>query len=164
MESRGASGTTVLLTVVAVAMVGGFMFWLHQRSESLETDVQPVMEDTAATSEEAVGLEALRRDVAAAVGRPGDIDSVQVAQRLSRALFTIQLDTASTFPVFLNTDVLQRNPQVYGGDRVSLQGRLYILNDSITQSWVRQGAVDSAAVGDVPSVGAFLLADSLEVH
>lgn len=154
----------MLLTVVAIAAVGGFLFWLHQRSESLEQDVQPVMEDTAAAGGEAVTLEQLRQDLEGSAGNPGDLDSVEVATRLSRALFTVRVDSARAFPVFLNTDVLQGNPQVYGGDRVSVVGRIYTLNDSIRQSWVARGVVDSAAVENLPRVPAFLLADSLEVH
>lgn len=166
MKTRGASGITTLLTVVAIAAVGGFMFWLYQRSETLDQDVQPVMEDTADTNG-AVTLADLRDDPDGVAGQRGDLDSVRVGQSLGRAVLTIRLDTAETagsFPVFLNTDVLQRNEEVYGGDLVSVVGRFYTLNDSIRQSWVEQGAVEEGSAGELPSVAAFLLADSLEVH
>lgn len=163
---RGAAGLTAVLGVVAMVLTAGFLFWLYQRTSSLEETVQPVMEDTL---EEAAGgpaltLEELRASPAEAVGRRAALEEAEVSTRLGRAVFAIRLDEAGTYPVLLSRDLIQREIQLYGGDVVSAWGRVYTLNDSIRGEWLRAGAVDEDRREQIPASASFLLADSLVVR
>lgn len=162
MSDRGAMGLTTILGIVALVLTAGFLFWLYDRSTSYEP-VTPVMEDTMAEQTGALGVADLRADPAAVAGERGAVDSVEVAGRLGRAVFTFRLDTATAYPVLLSPDLIQRGSQVYGGDLISVRGRFYQLTDSLKNVWVERGAVDQGQVGNLPATATFLLADSLRI-
>lgn len=162
MSNEGASGLTTILGIAALVVTAGFLFWLYQRSASVEP-VEPVMEDTTAT-ESALTLDDLRADPEGVAGEAADLDSVEVASRLGRGAFTLRLDSASLYPVLMAPDLIQRGTQIYGGDMVSIWGNFYPLNDSIRSVWVERGAVDAEQEGAIPGRATFLLADSLQVY
>lgn len=154
---------------LAIAAMGGFLFWLYSQAESLEEDVQPAMEDTTG-AEAVLTASSLAGDPGGAVGRTTTLDSLPVAGSLGRGVFTLSLpaDTANpdstiAYPVLMSRDLIQQGTAVYGGDRVSVHGRFYTLNDSIRSEWVNRGAVDSAAAGGIPSIASFMLADSVDI-
>jgi len=157
---RGASTT---LMVVAVLAVVGFMWWLDRKADSFEPEVAPVLEEVA---EGAVDLDAasLAADPAGAVGQIGYLRSAPVAQRLGRGAFTLQLDSAVSYPVLLSSDLIQRDLQAYAGDHVTLYGHVFTLNDSIRSVWVEQGAVDSENASAIPTSPSFIMADSLSFN
>lgn len=161
--SSGLRGTTSLLLVVAIAVTGGFLYWVYQQAQSTESSLQPTLQDTA-SSGQSVTAELLANDPSAAIGRNGMLDSVEVAQSLGRGVFTISANDTVAVPVLLDSELIGRGATVYGGDRVTVGGRFYTLNDSIRSEWVGRGAVDSASAGDIPAVPAFMLADSLDIH
>jgi hypothetical protein len=148
MTQRGSTGLSTVLIIIAVAMVGGFLLWLYRTAQSLE----------------------LSQDPATSVGKVADIGEVSVLQSLGRGVFLVQLTSVeaegegSPYPVLMSPDLIAGNIQVYGGDVVSLHGRVYSLNDSIRGQWVEAGAVNEAAAGSIPGIASFLLADSLEVQ
>lgn len=163
MPGTDSRGSTALLYVVAVALIGGFMYWLYLRSQQVETTVQPqTQEDTAQV--ESLSLDDLRRDAEGAAGSRAVLDSVPVATGLGRGVFAIQLDSARAYPVLMNPELIQRGEQLYGGDVVTLAGRVYVYTDSIGQEWVDRGAVSGSAAENIPSSPSFLLADSLVLH
>lgn len=165
MMQKGSTGLSTVLIIIAVAMVGGFLLWLYRTSQSLEDEVAPVM-----VEEESLDLLALSQGPATSVGKVADIGEVAVLQSLGRGVFLVQLASVeaegegSAYPVLLSPDLIAGNTQVYGGDVVSLHGRVYSLNDSIRGQWVSAGAVNEAAAGSIPGIMSFLLADSLEVQ
>ena len=164
MTQRGSTGLSTVLIIIAVAMVGGFLLWLYRTSQSLEEEVAPVM------VEESLDLLALSRDPETSVGKVAVIGEVAVLQSLGRGVFLVQLPSVeaegegSAYPVLMSPDLIAGNTQVYGGDVVSLHGRVYSLNDSIRGQWVSAGAVNEAAAGSIPGIMSFLFADSLEVQ
>ena len=161
MTQKGSMGLSTVLIIVAVALVGAFLLWLHRSSAALE-EATPVMVEGEAD----VDLVVLSQDPSASLGRVADIDSVAVVRSLGRGVFLVGLTSAneaSPFPVLLSPDLIARNTQVYGGDVVRLYGRIYSLNDSIRSRWVELDAVNEAAVEDIPQGTSFLLADSLEL-
>ena len=164
MSNKGATALSTILGIGALVLTVGFLFWLYQRSQSLEDEVQPVMEDTVGETETPATLSDLQADPAAVVGQTAALDSATVASSLGRGVFSIELDTANAYPVLLSNRLMQRNQQLYGGDLVSLHGRIFTLNDSIRGAWLESGAVDSASVRDLPSTPSFLLADSLRIY
>lgn len=167
MTQRGSTGLSTVLIIIAVAMVGGFLLWLYRTSQSLEEEVAPVMVEEG---EGSLDLLALSQDPATSVGKVADIGEVAVLQSLGRGVFLVQLASVeaegegSAYPVLMSPDLIAGNTQVYGGDVVSLYGRVYSLNDSIRGEWVSAGAVNEAAAGSIPGIVSFLLADSLEVQ
>ncbi len=163
MTQKGSMGLSTVLIIVAVALVGGFLLWLYRSSAALEEATPVMVEDDVG---EVVDLVVLSQDPSASIGRVADIVSVPVMQSLGRGVFLVSLTSAnetSPFPVLLSPDLIARNTQVYGGDVVRLYGRIYSLNDSIRNQWVELGAVNEAAVEDIPQGTSFLLADSLEL-
>ena len=165
MTQKGSTGLSTVLIIISVAMVGGFLLWLYRTSQSLEDEVAPVM-----VEEGSLDLLALSQDPAMSVGKVADIGEVAVLQSLGRGVFLVQLASVeaegegTAYPVLLSPDLIAGNTQVYGGDVVSLHGRVYSLNDSIRGQWVEAGAVNEAAAGSIPGLTSFLLADSLEVQ
>ncbi len=167
MTQKGSTGLSTVLIIIAVAMVGGFLLWLYRTSQSLEDEVAPVMVEEG---EDSLDLLALSQDPATSVGKVASIGEVAVLQSLGRGVFLIQLASleaegeGNAYPVLLSPDLIAGNTQLYGGDMVSLYGRVYSLNDSIRGQWVSAGAVNEAAAGSIPGIASFLLADSLEVR
>lgn len=161
MGRSGFAGTSSLLLLLALAAVGGFLFWLYSQAQSLEDNVEPVMDDT--TEATAPTLESLAADPSSAIGQEAVLDTVVVSDRLGRAVFSLRLDDTLTYPVLLEAAMIQRGLTVYGGDRITVGGQFYALSDSIRGEWLARGAVDSASADGVPDVASFLLADSVDI-
>ena len=157
-------GTSTILMVVAVLAVVGFMWWLDRKAGSLDTEVAPVLEEVVEFVPVELNTEVLAAEPASAVGETGYLRSVAVAQRLGRGAFSLQLDSVSTYPVLLSSDLIQRDEQVYGGDMVTLYGHVFTLNDSIRSVWVEQGAVDQGNASAIPMSPSFIMADSLSFN
>jgi len=157
-------GTSTILMVVAVLAVVGFMWWLDRKAGSLDTEVAPVLEAVEESGPVDLNSAALAADPAAAVGETGYLRSVAVAQRLGRASFAVQLDSAVAYPVLLSSDLIQMNTQVYAGDMVTLYGHVFTLNDSIRSVWVDQEAVDQENASAIPLSPSFIIADSLSFN
>jgi len=153
-----------MLMVVAVLAVVGFMWWLDRKADSFEPEVAPVLEEVTEEGPVDLNSAALAADPAGAVGQIGYLRSAAVAQRLGRGAFTVQLDSAVTYPVLMSTDLIQRDLQAYAGDQVTLYGHVFTLNDSIRGVWVEQGAVDSENAGAIPASPSFFMADSLSFN
>lgn len=157
-------GASTILMVVAVLAVVGFMWWLDRKAGSLETEVAPVLEEEVVEEPVDLNSAVLVSDPAGVVGEIGYLRSVDVAQRLGRGAFTIQLDSAVTYPVLMATDLIQRDVQAYAGDNVTLYGHVFTLNDSIRSVWVDQGAVDGNNAGAIPASPSFIMADSVSFN
>lgn len=157
-------GTSTILMVVAVLAVVGFMWWLDRKTGSLDTQVDPVLEALEQSGPVDLDGAALAADPAAAVGETGYLRSVAVAQRLGRASFAVQLDSAVAYPVLLSSDLIQMDTQVYAGDMVTLYGHVFTLNDSIRSVWVDQEAVDQENASAIPTSPSFIMADSLSFN
>lgn len=163
LDQRGSSA---LLYVVAVVMIGGFMYWLYMQTQTMETTVQPTTQDTAAT-QQALTLQAVASNPDSAIGSRAVLDSVSVSTGLGRGVFLVQLDSLRTLPVLKNPTLIQQGDQLYGGDVVTVAGQVYTYTDSIAQTWVQRGAVNKEQTTSLPAdslASAFLLADSLVLH
>lgn len=162
--SSGFRGTSSLLMVVAIAAMAGFLWWVYQQAQSVESSVAPAMEDTASVEQTGVTPATLASNAGAAIGMSATFDSMEVTSSMGRALFTVALNDSMDLPVLMDPNLLQRGATVYGGDRVTVGGRFYTLNDSIQDTWLERGAVDSAQADEIPSMAAFMLADSLDIY
>ena len=161
--TSGFRGTSTFLMVVAVAAMAGFLWWVYQQAQSLDSSLTPTTADSA-QMETGVTPATLAADPSSAIGQDAVFDSVEVDASLGRAVFTVALNDSVAFPVLLNPQMLQQGATVYGGDRVTVGGRFYTLNDSIRGAWIDRGAVDSAQAESVPATAAFMLLDSLDIQ
>lgn len=162
--SSGFRGTSSLLMVVAVAAMAGFLYWVYQEAQTVESSLQPQMQDTASATSDEVTPASLAEDPAGAVGRSAALDSLEVFGSLGRGVFTVSLNDTVTYPILMDGQLIQRGATVYEGDRVTVEGQFYTLNDSIVDEWVGRGAVDAESREDVPATASFMLADSLDIQ
>lgn len=163
MSRADSRGNATLLTVLAVVLIGGFMYYLYHRSQNIETTLKPTTADTASQAWSFRSLDSLATDLTGSIGERVLFDSAQVAQGLGRGVFSLRLSDTTSFPVLMSATLIQQGTRVYGGDRVTVGGQVYTFNDSIRQEWVSRGAVDSTMAGDVPGTPSFLLADTLSI-
>lgn len=161
MSRFDSRGNATLLTVLAVALIGGFMYWLYWRAQNLETTFQATQQADTAAEQVLTSMDSLAAAPAALSGERVRFDSAAVGKGLGRGVFTLRLNDTTAYPVLMNPTLIQRQVELYGGDMVLVGGRIYTLNDSIRQSWVEGGAVDSAMADQIPSSPTFLLADTL---
>ncbi len=160
----GRSGGTFLLALLAIAGIGGFFYWLNLESEALDTVVAPVMDEEEVPEAVDLNTAAMAADLEGSIGEEGWLRFVTVNQRLGRAAFLVGLDAENSLPILLSPDLIRRGTEVYENDRVSMFGRLFVLNDSIKGEWVNQEAVDAANEDAIPDVAGFFLADSLSIN
>jgi len=160
----GRSGVSPILAIIAIAAIVGFFYWLNLESEALDTVVEAVMEEEAVAEAIDLNTAAMAADLEGSVGQEGWIRFVTVNERLGRAVFTIGLDAENSIPVLLSPDLIRRGTDIYGNDRVSMFGKLFVLNDSIRNEWVTQEAVDGADIDVIPATPGFFLADSLSIN
>ena len=167
MSNRGEGGLGVILSIVALAAIGGFMYWLSLQSRDIE-------EARAQAEAEAVEL---ARDLDAtdllanpqgAVNRQVMIEGIRVATGLGEGAFALELAPGVAYPVLLQPDPIQilrmSEVTIYGGDSVLVRGQVFTFNDSIAGAWVESGAVQEGMGELIPSSPTFLLADSVHVH
>ncbi len=149
--------------VGSIVFIAGFVFWLQWRIGGLEANVAPELED----DEPMLLLNDLRGDLGRAVGSEAEIGLVTVGQSLGRGVFTMQIDENdenALFPALLSRDLMARDTQIYGQDRLTAWGHIYTLNDSIRSEWVRLEAVTADNAGAIPATPSFMLVDSLSFN
>lgn len=163
MSRFDSRGNAMLLTVLAVVLIGGFLYWLYWRAQNLETSFQVAEQDTAA-EQVLASVDSLAANPSGAAGSRVLFDSAAVGSGLGRAVFTLRLNDTTAYPVLMNPSLIQQQTQLYGGDLVVVGGRIYSLTDSIAEQWVQNGAVDSAMAERIPASPSFLLADTLALR
>ena len=167
MSDKGEGGLGVILSIVALAAIGGFMYWLNLQSRDIE-EARAAAE--AAEIEAARDLDAsdLLADPRGSVNRHVRIEGIRIATGLGPGAFVLQLAPGVGYPVLLEPDPIQilrmTNTTIYGGDSVAVSGQIYTFNDSIAGVWVESGAVQESMGELIPSSPTFLLADSVHVH
>ncbi len=167
MSNKGEGGLGVILSIVALAAVGGFMYWLSLQSRDIE---QSRADAAAAEIAAARDLDAsdLLANAQGAVSRRVTIEGIRVATGLGQGAFALQLAPDVAYPVLLAPDPIQllrmTNTTIYGGDSIAVWGQVYTFNDSIAAVWVESGAVQEGMGELIPSSPTFLLADSVHVH
>lgn len=157
-NSRGASP---LLIILAVLLVAGFFYWLNLQADDVEDDV-PVVTEEEESGEVVDFIPAqLVESPETLLGEEGVMRNVGISQRLGRGVVAVDLDGENRYPVLLSPDVIAGGMNPTSGDRVTVYGRMYTLNDSIRGAWVEREAVDQANADAIPETSSFVLADSL---
>lgn len=158
MNSRGASP---LLVVLAILLVAGLLYWLNLQSRNVDDGVQAVTaEDEAGELADFIPAQ-LAEAPESVVGERGALRDIGVSQGLGRGVITVDLDGENQYPVLLDPDIIAAGATPRSGERVTLYGRVYALNDSIRGAWVESDAVDAGNARRIPETSSFMLADSL---
>lgn len=157
-DSRGASP---LLVVLAILLTAGFLYWLYLQSGTVVDDVEPQTQE-----EESGGIvdfipAQLTESPETLYGEEGVLRNVGVGQSLGRGVVTVDIGGSSTYPVLLGPDIISRGTSLRRGDRITVYGRVYALNDSIRGAWVSSDAVSGNNRNAIPASQSFVLADSL---
>ena len=157
---KDARGTSPLLVIVALLLIAGFLYWLNLQAGTVDRQVQP---DTGGGDEEVVDIipAQLIEAPETLVGEEGVLRNVGVSQSLGRGVLTIDLDGENQYPVLLAPDIIARGTTAASGERVTVYGRVYALNDSIRGAWVERQAVERSNANAIPETDSFVLADSL---
>lgn len=158
MNSRGASP---LLVILAVLLVAGLLYWLYLQSQNVDDQVQAVTEEEAAGELVDFIPAQLVEAPESVIGEEGALRDLGVSQGLGRGVITVDLDGENQYPVLLGPDLIAAGATPRSGERVTLYGRVYVLNDSIRDAWIEGAAVDEGNAGAIPETSSFLLADSL---
>ncbi|WP_419163635.1 hypothetical protein [Candidatus Palauibacter sp.] len=167
MSNRGEGGLGVILSIVALAAMGTFMYWLNLQSREIEM-ARVEAEEAALDAERDLNAGDLMADPRAALGRRVVIQGIRVATGLGQGAFALALSDSVAYPVLMESDPIQRlrmaNITIYGGDSVFVSGQIFTYNDSIGVAWVTSGAVQEGMGERIPISPTFLLADSVLVH
>lgn len=157
----GERGASALLTLVALLLVAAFFYWMYVQAQAVETDVEPVTEEEASgeltdfvPAQLVEAPESLR-------GEEGVIRNVGVSQSLGRGVVSVDLDGENQYPVLLGPDIIARGTTLSSGERITVYGTIYSLNDSIRGAWVERDAVAEDNADAIPGTSTFVLADSL---
>ena len=167
MSNRGEGGLGAILSIVALAAIGAFMYWLNQQSRAIEAERVAAIQ-AQEEAERDLNAGDLLTDASGAINRRVVIEGIRVASGLGEGAFSIALSSTAAYPVLMESDPIQRlrmsNITIYGGDSIFVSGQIYTFNDSIGNAWVEQGAVNEGMGESIPSSPTFLLADSVIVY
>lgn len=156
----GSRGGSLWLTILAVLVVSGFLYWLMMQAQAMENEVPVVTEESSGEVLEFIPAQ-LATEPGSIVGQEGVLTDLGVAARLGRGAIAVDLDGTNSYPILLSSDLIQRNTMILPGDRVTAYGKAYTLNDSIRAEWVNQEAVDAENADAIPTTSSFVLADSV---
>lgn len=157
-DSRGGSP---LLAIIALLLVAGFFYWLNLEAKSARSEVQAMTDDEASGELVDIIPAQLADSPGSLVGEAGVLRDVAVQQTLGRGVVTIDLAGGNGYPILLGPDLIARGTQLANGQRVTLYGTVYTLNDSIRGAWVDGAAVESGSANAIPGTSSFVLADSI---
>jgi len=157
-DSRGASP---LLVVLAILLTAGFLYWLYVQSGTVTQQVEPVTQEEESGELVDIIPAQLVGSPETLVGEEGVLRNMGVSGNLGRGVLTVDLDGSNAYPVLLSPDIIARGTSLNQGDRVTVYGRVYALNDSIRGAWVESSAVNRNNADAIPATSSFMLADSL---
>ena len=157
MRKIGTAGSAPALVIISLLALFGFFGWLYMQANA-EVEEPIVIEEV---EPEFIVLTDLGGPAGQLVGKYAEIESAPVGRGLGRGVFTLLVGESMTYPVLLSSDLIAQGVAPADGDRVSLKGRVYTLNDSIRSTWLEQGAIESLA--GISAAESFLLADSARV-
>lgn len=160
---RNSKGASPLLVLIAVVLLGAFFYWLNLQAQAIEENVEATTEEEESGEMADLVPAQLVEAPESLVGETGVIRNVGVSESLGRGVVTIDLDGTNMYPVLLGPDIIARGTTLRGGDRITVYGRVYPLNDSIRGAWTegQRTAVDPANADAIPSTTSFVLADSI---
>lgn len=145
---RGASNLGVPLMLLTFLLIGGFMYWLYVTAEPTEPIVVEEMEEEP---EEVSGVaevdpQALKTGADSFTGSEVRLVGVSVSQMIGDQAFFIDLPANDTLPaqpflVRMSPDLSASGAATAYGDRVTVEGDVMTMSDSIIADWVASGVI-----------------------
>ena len=160
---KNTRGASPLLVLIALVLTGAFFYWLNLQAQAVEENVEATTEEEESGEMADLVPAQLVEQPESLVGESGVLRNVGVSESLGRGVVTLDLDGENEYPVLLGPDIIARGTELRGGDRITVYGRVYLLNDSIRGAWTEgeRTAVDPANADAIPSTTSFVLADSI---
>lgn len=149
-----------MLAILAVLAVAGFLYWLNLQAQAADQGVEVITEGDTGETPDIIPAQLVDAP-GSLVGTAGVLRDIAVKETLGRGVVTVDLDGTNAYPVLMGSDMIARNTQLANGQRVTLYGRVYTLNDSIRSAWVAGQAVEQGRESAIPATTSFVLADSV---
>ena len=145
---RGASNMGVPLMLLTFLLIGGFMYWLYVTAEPPEP---VVMEEVDEEPEMVSGVaevdpQALKTAADSFTGSEVRLVGVAVSQMIGDQAFFVDLPQNDTLPaqpflVRMTPDLAATGASTAYGDRVTVEGPVVSMSDSIIADWVASGVI-----------------------
>ncbi len=168
---RGAadSVTLVLMVVSFLAMVG-LMYWLSQTAEPTQIEIVEEEPESTTPVVPAVdfGVDPMSHNVSDI-----RIPNLEVASRLGDLAFWVQVPTQAPDGTMLNTPYLVKmdstvagtlEVRLRAGDRVTVEGIVFEMSDSVLADWTAAGAINEGNRIEAEFASSFLQASVVEAR
>ncbi len=144
---------------MAAILVAGFMYWLYLESSAIQPAA--VAADTAGTLPHVADTTFVRNPTQFSRQRVL-LSPVTVSEQIGRAAITADMPGLAGYPLILERSVLEAGLTVVGGDKLSVAGQVYALNDSIIDVYMQRGFFDPDNRAKLEGHTTFFLVDSLD--
>lgn len=146
---RGASNLGVPLMLLTFILLGGFIYWLYVTAEPTEPVVVEEMDEepeVMASGVAEVDPQALKTGADAFTGSDVRLVDVVVSQMIGDEAFFVDLPANDTLPaqpflVRMTPDLSASGASAAAGDRLTVEGGLMEMSDSIISDWVATGVI-----------------------
>ena len=146
---RGASNMGVPLMLLTFLLIGGFMYWLYVTAEPTEPVAVEEMDEEPeemASGVAQVDPEALKTGADDFTGSEVRLVGVQVSQMIGNQAFFVDLPQTDSLPaqpflVRMSPDLTATGASAARGDRLTVEGDLLAMSDSIIADWVANGII-----------------------
>lgn len=167
---RGAADSvTLVLMVVSFLAMGGLMYWLSKTAEPTQVEIpEEEMESTTVVVAAAdFGIDPMSHTVSDI-----RIPNLEVASRLGDFAFWVQVPTQAPDGTMLNTPYLVKmdstvagtlDVRLRAGDRVTVEGVVFEMTDSVLADWTAAGAINEGNRIEAEFASSFLQASVVEV-
>ena len=146
---RGATNLGTPLMIVAVAVIGGFMFWLSGQTAADRAQRQATADSIAAAEEErratpgvtTVAAISLQMDATPYEGQVVRVEDLPVASTLGSQGYWLEMPNRNPFLVSLSPQVRNQGVTAEAGDLATVEGRVVAINDSVLTAWTDAGTI-----------------------
>ncbi|MEX0979732.1 MAG: hypothetical protein WDZ89_01485 [Gemmatimonadota bacterium] len=141
MAGKKQTQLTVPLMIVAVLLIGGFVYWLNISTEAVRVAIAEEEQAAAAAAEgteaRAVSADDFAQEPAEYVGRLIRLEGLPVFNQMGPEAFTVLLPTDMIYLIHV-----EGGATVSPGGMASVTGTVEIMSDSVLDAWEARGALD----------------------
>jgi hypothetical protein len=140
---RGAVDMGLPLMLIAVAVMGGFVYWLMGQSEA-ERAMRLVEEapvEEVAPDSRTIAPEDIQMDATPFEGQEIRLESLNVASLLGTQGFWLEMPNGNPFLVSMSPAVMAMGLNVAPGTHATVVGRVVAMNDSTLTAWTTASTI-----------------------
>jgi hypothetical protein len=146
---RGATNLSMPLMIAAVAVIGGFLFWLNGQTAMEMAERQATADSIAAAEEErratpgvtTVAASALQMDATPYEGQRVRVEDLPVASTLGSQGYWLEMPNRNPFLVSISDQVRNQGVTAEPGDLATVEGMVVAINDSVLTAWTEAGTI-----------------------